>query len=66
MRRDIPHNTPEQIDGYLSDALALVETQEVPEDLRVMFFAKAVELLAAKQIVVEQYAPILGQPRAGS
>jgi hypothetical protein len=48
------HNTPEQVRGYLDDALAIVAELEPPGDLRALAFGKAIDLLAAKQIVFEQ------------
>jgi hypothetical protein len=60
-RQEIPHNTPEQVRLYLQAALELVEELEPPDDLRGIFYAKAIDLLSAKQLIVEQLAPgVLG------
>lgn len=47
------HNTPGQVQEYVSAALALVETLDPPDDLRVAVFTKAAELYAGKQVFVE-------------
>lgn len=63
---EIYHNTDEQARDYLSRALALVEELDPPEDLRVPFFVKAVDLTAAKTIMQPQpqslALPQLGLP----
>lgn len=56
-KSELVHNTPEQVREYLAGALGLVATDDVPDDLRVAYFGKAVDLLAAKSITVEQIAP---------
>jgi len=58
IRHDIPNNTPEQVLAYLGGALELMDELGPPDDLRREFFAKAVDLLSGKQIVMEQPAPI--------
>jgi len=59
------HNTPEQVHHYLEQALAIVNALELTDDLRVKAFEKAVDLVAGKQITIEQIAPnaipLLGQ-----
>lgn len=55
---EIPHNSPEQIEDYLRSALELVERLEVPDDLRVAAFTKAVDLFASKQLLLEQAPPL--------
>jgi len=59
------HNTPEQVHHYLEQALAIVNALELTDDLRVAAFNKAVDLVAGKQITLEQIAPnaipLLGQ-----
>lgn len=57
-RIELPHNTPEQVREYLAAALAIVDELDPDDDLRGVAFAKAVDLLAAKQITIEQIAPI--------
>ena len=55
MRRvEIQHNTPEQVQHYLEGALALVAELEIADDLRPVAFTKAVDLLAAKNVQIEQ------------
>jgi hypothetical protein len=48
--------TPEQVTEYLRDALAIVESLDPPDDLRVACFTKAAELVSAKQVIFEQSA----------
>ncbi len=48
------HNTPEEVRGWLLDAIAVVSELEVPKDLRVAAFEKAYASLSAKQITYEQ------------
>jgi hypothetical protein len=57
IRHELPHNTPEQVREYLSAALEIVAELDPPTDLRVTAFDKAVNLLAAKQIGIEQVQP---------
>lgn len=57
-RTEIQHNTPEQVAGYLDEALRIVTELEPPEDLREVAFGKAVDLLAAKQLMLEQPATL--------
>ena len=54
IQREFPHNTREQAEHYLAGALELVDAIGPPDDLRVAFFTKAVDLLAAKNVVLEQ------------
>lgn len=44
----------EQVVGYLREALSVVDEIEPPEDLRPAVFAKAADLVAAKQVFFEQ------------
>lgn len=59
------HHTVAEVEGYFDEALRIVGELEVDDELRAIAFAKAVDLLAAKQIF---YAPnptrerILGGP----
>ena len=48
------HNTPEQVEQYVTQALELVEKVAPPDDLRSAVFAQACALFAGKQIVFEQ------------
>jgi hypothetical protein len=54
IQREYQHNTREQAEGYLAGALELVDAIGPPDDLRVAFFTKAVDLLASKNVVLEQ------------
>ena len=51
--RHIQHNSVEQVEGYLQDALEITERLDPPEDLRVAFFNAVVALCSAKQVVME-------------
>lgn len=50
------HHTAEQVTGYLDEALSIVGALGVSDELLVPAFTKAVELLSAKTIEVEQFA----------
>lgn len=64
-RREYPHHSPEQVRGYLIEALAIVSELELDDELRRIAFTKAVDLLSAKQIIMEQAQPQpLGWPLA--
>jgi hypothetical protein len=54
MTTEHPLNTIEQVTDYLRAALGIVDDLDPPEDLRVVCFGKAAELVAAKQIFFEQ------------
>ncbi len=56
-RVEIAHNTDEQVRDYVARALALVEDLDPPSDLRGIVTAKAIDLYAAKQIMMEQIQP---------
>lgn len=53
------HYTEEQVRDHLRDTLAIVDDLVVPEDLRAIAFQVVYNSLSAKQIVVEQIAPVL-------
>lgn len=57
-RQEVPHNTPEQVVSYLRAALELTEALDPPDDLRPTVFAKACDLFSAKQLLLEQPAPM--------
>jgi uncharacterized protein YejL (UPF0352 family) len=59
-RTELSHYTKQQAEEHLADALQLVEKVDPPEDLRGIAFAKAVEMLSAKNIIAQPVAPILG------
>lgn len=58
MRQEIPNNTPEQVREYLREALAVVTELEPPEDLREAVFTQAAQMVAGKQILMQQQAGI--------
>lgn len=68
-RVEVQHHTPEQVQLTLAAALELVDEIRPPDDLRVVFFTKAVDLLATKtvQIVpdVPGGLPVAGLPLLG-
>jgi hypothetical protein len=51
---EYPNNTPEQVREYLQGAADAVEAVDIPPDLIPVAFEKAIDLLAGKQIVLEQ------------
>jgi hypothetical protein len=51
---EYPNNTHEQVERYIQDAALILAALELPDDLRGIAFAKAVDLLSGKQIVLEQ------------
>ena len=53
------HHSPEQVRQYLDTALRLTAEMDVPEDLRVAFFGKALDLVSAKQMFFEQLTGVL-------
>ena len=55
-KAEYPHNTSEQVRGYLRDALEIVAELDPPADLAPIVLTKAVDLLAAKQVVMEPIA----------
>ena len=64
MNQEVHHNSHEQVVGYLVEALAAVREAEIPEHLEVPAFQKALEMVAAKNIYIEQpSASPIGIPR---
>jgi hypothetical protein len=63
--REHQHNTPEQVEQYLTDALAMVKKLDPPSDLREVCFEKAANLLSSKQIFAEQgpAVPVMAIPQ---
>ncbi len=59
-KSEIPHNSDEQVREYVAKALALVDDLDPPSDLRVAAFAKAMELYASKQVMIEAIQPGIG------
>ena len=64
-KQELYHNTPEQVEQYIRDAVQMVETIDPPADLRAPVFEKACDLLAGKQVIYEQVGalPNLAIPR---
>jgi hypothetical protein len=54
IRREYPNYTPEQVADHLSAALAVLEAIDPDDDDRPILLTKAIEMLSAKQIVMEQ------------
>ena len=52
--QEIHFHTREQVEGYIDDALSIVAPLQLEDGLRRSAFEKAVDLLAAKQVLVEQ------------
>lgn len=61
-RTETPHHSREQVTGYLDDAHAIVDELGIPDELRGIAYAKAIDLLAAKHIAIEQPYPLAGVP----
>ena len=64
MRHEMPHYTPEQVAEHLAEAARLVAEAGLPPAFHVVAFTKALDLLAQKQIIVEQVQP--GLPNLGN
>ena len=52
------HHTPEQVNGYIEQALVLLEAHELTADERANLLPVVVTQLASKQIFYEQVAPM--------
>jgi uncharacterized protein YejL (UPF0352 family) len=61
-RQEVAHYTRAQVCEHLADALAVVDEAKVPDDLRPVALQEVVRLLAAKQIVMEQFQPPMLTP----
>lgn len=59
-KSEYPHNSREQVLGYLDDALSVVAELDPPAWARELVLEKAIDLLAAKQVVLEQVGLGLG------
>jgi len=64
-RKEIVFNTPEQVAGYLTEALNLIAELDPPTDLREVAFSKACDMISGKQVIVEQAAPAFTPPLLG-
>jgi hypothetical protein len=60
---EYPNNTPEQVREYLQGAADAVEAVNIPPGLIPVAFEKAIDLLAGKQIVLEQVGLGMAIPR---
>lgn len=56
-KNEYHHNTREQVVEYVTIALNIVEELDPPSDLREIAFSKALDMISAKQIVMEQTQP---------
>ena len=54
MTREVHHNTPEQVHNYMVEALKVVASAKVPDDLREAALPLAFNALASKQIFIDQ------------
>jgi hypothetical protein len=61
-RQEIPNNTIEQVKEYLRDALTVTASINPPKELREAVFVAAVNLIASKQIVMQQPQPLAFTP----
>lgn len=52
------HNTADEVQEWIEEALRIVGDVDVTDELRPIAFAKAVDLLAAKQIQYEAVQPL--------
>jgi hypothetical protein len=57
------NNTPEQVREYLQAAANIVAELDIAPDLVTAAFVQAVQLVAAKQIVLEQVGLGMAMPR---
>jgi hypothetical protein len=60
---EYPNNTPEQVRAYLQGAVDAVDAVDIPPDLVPIAFEKAIDLLAGKEIVLEQVGLGMAMPR---
>jgi hypothetical protein len=60
---EYPHNTPEQVREYIQGAADVVEACDIPPDLVPIAFEKAIDLIANKQIVLEQVGLGMAMPQ---
>jgi hypothetical protein len=65
MAKELPLHSPEQVRGYLDEAERIIDHLEVPGDLREIAYAKAIDLLAAKQIFYTEADAMAGSVLAG-
>jgi hypothetical protein len=48
------HNTPDEVEEWVKQAIGIIEYLDVPDDLRMPAFTGALSLLSAKQLFFEQ------------
>ena len=58
IRQEDSHHSREQIDGYVRDALDVLEPHELTERERAALLPQLVALFAAKQIFYQQPTPM--------
>jgi hypothetical protein len=67
--RQLHYSTPEQVLGYIEQAARIVVEAELTDDLQPIAFTKALDLLSAKHVFVDQAdaqpigVPLMGIPR---
>jgi len=54
------HHSPEQVRGYLDEAVRILEERELRPELEVAALPQLVALLSSKTVQFEQVAPMLG------
>lgn len=59
-RTEVPNSTPEQVRGYVREALAVAADCGLDDDERVALLPHIFDQLAGKQIVLEEVGPGLG------
>lgn len=52
--QEIHFHTREQIEGYIDTALYIIDHAELEDELKRSAFEKCIDLLAAKQVLIEQ------------
>jgi hypothetical protein len=57
-RQEIPNNTDDQVEEYVTKALNLVRDLDPAPDLRAAVFEAAVGLYSGKQILVSEPQPV--------
>jgi hypothetical protein len=54
MARDVHFNTPEQVHNYMIDALKIIASAKVPDDLRAAALPIIYNSLSSKQVFMDQ------------
>jgi hypothetical protein len=51
------HHSPQQVNGYIEQAIVLLDAHTLTPDERAQLLPQIVNLLAAKQIIYGEFAP---------